>query len=166
MPHTISDPDTAGACELIEAIVAQANLAAHLVNHYLTSLGLKASPARPTVLPKWFLLDLGTALQIAWWKQAGVLAHLSEAFPAPRDLVADLFRAIGDPDELFSRQPDAALATRVMAAHLRHFAFARRPLQAAVVVGFPDPNVMVDALAQFLWRTRRGAELPAIPSGE
>lgn len=158
MPHTLSRTDTAIAHEVLAAIIRQAELAAHLVHQFLTSLGVAATPERPTYLPRWLLMDLGSALQISVWERAGVTRHLPEALPPADTLLADLLQAAADPAAPAEREPDLALSTRVMAVHLKYFAYPQRsPLTAAVVLTRPDPDVLVEALAQFLWQTRATA---------
>src|SRR5215218_4736290 len=154
MPRSHSPAETAVAGEIAAAIGAQAEFTAWLVHRFLDSLGVVATPDKPVQLPAWFLLDLGTAVQIARWEQTGAIAHLPEPFPAARGLLKALFAAAADPHRAPGREPETALGARVMAAHVHYFAHRATPDSAAVVLTRPDPDALVDALAQYLWKTR------------
>jgi hypothetical protein len=154
MPHPHTPSDTAVARETIAAIIAQAEFAADLVHRYLNSLGFRSTPEQPAAWPSWFLLDLGSALMIAWWEQTGVLSHVPESVPRSIDLIKSIFAAAEDPTMFVARAADRALGVRVMTIHLRYFAYRSRPFKAAVVLDSTRPDDLIDAWARFLWRTR------------
>jgi hypothetical protein len=148
-------------------IIRQAEFAATLVCQYLSRLGFQPRPERPTVLPRWFLLDLGAALQIAWWEQTGVADHIPEPLPDSVELIKEIFAVADDPRVFAEREPDQRLGVRVMATHLRYFAFRSAPFKAAVVLDKAKEDDLIDSLAEFLWNTRNRHVGPgAIGGGE
>lgn len=141
--------------ETLVAISEQAVHSAELVRRYLESLGLRSTPKSPIPFPRWFLLDLGTALQIACWELSGVAAFIPETLPSSIELIREIFEAVEDPNTFVSRGPNKELGIRVMLVHLRYFAFRPYPTRAPVVVGRPNEDNLLDALALYLWQTRK-----------
>jgi hypothetical protein len=154
MQPTHSQSERNSVSECLVAICRQAEFAATLVNGYLNALGYTASPSQPMALPRWFLLDLGSALQIAWWERSGVLGHIPESLPDSMNLLHQIFAVSENPRAFVEREPDQQLSVRVMTIHLRYFAFHSLPFKAAVILDQAKERDIVDALAIFLWKTR------------
>jgi hypothetical protein len=147
-------PEHESACEILMAVHQQAEFAAELVHHYLNLLGFVATPDKPSIFPRWFLFDLGTALQIAYWELAGLIPHIPEALPRSLDLIKSIFAVSEDPEAFVARAPDQVLSVRVLVIHLRYFAFRPLPFKAALIMDTTTEADFVDALATLLWRTR------------
>jgi len=142
--------------ELIAVIARDAARDAVHVSQFLDALsafpGGSWLAAKPVVLPADFLLALGAALRLWLWEQRQITTHREAGLPAARDALADVFRAVTDP-EAAARIQD--LPSRVLALSVERFAWNAGPeLGVEVSLGEAEEDALLEALADFLWAHR------------
>src|SRR5262245_6438845 len=89
--------------DLVRSVRAEAERDADTVGMFLTALGLHATPARSIPLPATFLLDLGAALRLLAWEQAGLPPQEVAGLPPARQALTDVFLAWKHPQRRPSR---------------------------------------------------------------
>jgi hypothetical protein len=142
--------------DFIEALMLEAEHQAFLVGEYLTILG--AAPGfewltiRPLALPEELLFGLGSALRLAEWEARGLATRLGTSLPPSTQAVLDVFRAVVDePARTRTRQ----LIVEVQSLYFTRFAWmASIGSRADVVLGSPSEDVLVDAIADLVWKSR------------
>ncbi|WP_020476088.1 hypothetical protein [Zavarzinella formosa] len=144
--------------ENLKVVILRANAAADRVGSYLRNLGLTPPPGKTRRLPGWFLIDLGSALQLLEWERSGVTDLLPGLFPPAEEFLLDTWRAVRDP-VIRRRRPDEALARRIMTTNRWHLAHADRVQFPGVVVDAADEEALADSLARFLWDMRHADAL-------
>ncbi len=144
--------------EMVQAVVRLADEDADLVGDFLRDYcGLQATPARPVRVPVEFLVDLGAALRLLSWEQAGLDPRQVAGLPDAHQALLDVLRAAVPPDRGGAEPalPPGELAARVLDAYIDHFAWAgRAELSADVLLRAADEDLLLDALADFLWTHR------------
>jgi hypothetical protein len=100
------------------------------------------------------LLKLGALVRLRRWELAGVTPHLRGPLPASDDVLRELLDPACEP-----HLGGAALAQRVMTVRLTELAWDPLDHRAAVVVGSVEPDDVMDALADLLWRFRHLTEV-------
>jgi hypothetical protein len=142
--------------DLVRAVAAEAERDADAVGMFLTALGLHATPDRPIPLPAGFLLDLGAALRLLAWHEAGLPPQEVAGLPPARQALTEVFLAWKHPPT--QTEPavvPGSLAYRVCQAFVDHFAWSGRDeLDADVTLGEADEDAVLEALADFLWAHR------------
>jgi hypothetical protein len=135
---------------MVEAVAAEAVRSADRVITFLDAAGLSASPDHPLHLPPEFLLTVGAGLQFLLWEINGYTVHLDAGLLAAKDVIHNAFRAVKDRATFDSRLP-----VRVLGLYVDHFCWrARAELGAEILLDNLDPDVMAEAVAQFLWAAR------------
>ena len=107
-------------------------------------------------LPAAFLLDLGAALRLMAWEQAGINPQHVAGLPPAQEAIRDVLLSLRQPPT-GAAQADApgTLARRVGAAFFEHFAWCGLgELDADVTLGAADEEAVLEALADFLWAHR------------
>jgi hypothetical protein len=145
---------------LIQAVARDAERDADNVGVFLDvflgRLGLRPPPAQLLQLPAAFLLDLGAALRLLLWEQAGLQVPTLAGLPPARQALHDVLRSL--PLYATGARPlnaPATLASRVLAAFVDHFAWhGRAELDADLLLSAADEDAFLDALAEFLWARR------------
>ena len=99
-----------------------------------------------------FLLELGGALRLLAWEEAGnVQRHMN--LPAAQPKLREVLLAAGN------RSGEPALSRLVVQTFAEHFAWnARSDLGAPISLGPIDEEVLAESLAQFLWTHRHVGE--------
>jgi hypothetical protein len=143
-------------CDLIDAVARDAEADADHVGAFLDALGLRPPPGQVLPLPAAFLLDLGAALRLLLWEQAGLQAPASAGLPPARQALRDVLLSLRSYAAGVRRlETPATLAPRVLATFVDHFAWDARPeLGADVTLAEADEEAVLEALADFLWAHR------------
>jgi hypothetical protein len=127
------------------------------VGEFLRKSGIAPQQGQSRSLPAAHLLDLGAAMRIAAWEEAGLDVHRQVGLPVARDAICLVLlsplRANRVPDKA---APNPSLLTAVLRLLIERFAWSGcRDLGAEVVLDSPDEDSLVEAIAQFLWAHRR-----------
>jgi hypothetical protein len=141
--------------DLVAAITDEAALDADRVGQFLQSCGLRVSPDRPIRLPSSFLMDLGAALRLLDWEQAGIRVHLDAGLPTAEQLLCDILESVTGVRSSPSTLPLGTLTCRVVALFAERFSWhGRKELAADVIVDEADEEDILETLADFLWKNR------------
>jgi hypothetical protein len=126
-----------------------------LVADYLEMIGIVQSEEFTWTFPLWFYHDLGLALQIAFWERVGIVRLLADRLPSSSALIDKVFEDAKNRDTFLTKQPDLELGKRLEILFIRHLAhFQPSGLRTEFYLDKPDPDALVEAMAQFLVRTR------------
>ena len=133
----------------------QAILVAAFLNQVDPLLKRDGLPSVATGFPAGYLLELGAALTLGYWNRKGLLAFLPSDLPAYADAVAELKScAVIGRFQLLDCIA-SHLVRQVRQTWLERFAWeAPNLLQADFVLGDVDEDVLVEAVAEFLWVNR------------
>ena len=141
--------------DLVQAVARDARADADHVGLFLREIGIAATPQKPRRLPAAFLLDLGAALRLLSWEQAGLDLRGVAGLPPARQALLAVLRAAASHGGAGPGAPPGSLSSLVVAAFADHFAWnARVELDAEVVLGEADEEAALAALADFLWEHR------------
>jgi hypothetical protein len=137
--------------EMVAAVAANAERDAECVGQFLNHLGLTATPEKPLSLPRGFLLHLGSALRLLIWEARGFFFHSEAGLPDARQAICDSFRLLSDPDG------DATpFCIAVLRLSIERFGWSGPPeLGADVALGEAEEELLLEALADFLWAQHR-----------
>lgn len=143
----------------IQAVALNAERQAILVAAYLKQIDslLKRDglPSVATGFPAGYLLELGAVLMLGHWDRKGLLAFLPSDLPAFADAVAELKRRAVIGNFKLLDCIASQLVRQVRQTWLERFAWeAPNLLQADVVLGDVDEDVLVEAVAQLIWVNR------------
>jgi hypothetical protein len=146
----------------VRAIVHNAEVAATITAACLHSwdaqLKKDGFPAGAQGLPAGFLMELGAIGLLHLWEIEGLRNFLPADLPTAGEAVAELNRRAATTPQEFQTVAGAQLAPRVWQAWLDHFSWAAPSLlQADVVLGEADEDVLVESLAQLAWNHRHHA---------
>jgi hypothetical protein len=146
----------------IAAVRQNAERQAVIVADYLDAIDERLKqdgyPDGARGLPPGFLLELGAVVQLKLWEAEGLAEFLPTELPTAAQAGEELFRRTRETPEEFHTQASQKLGPQVMRVWLERFAWAApNLLQADVVLGEVDEDVLVDALAQLLWEHRDDA---------
>jgi hypothetical protein len=139
------------AIEVIARVMRQACDDAEMVIALLRRLGMSPSSSEFPRMPNSLLLDLAAACRLAVWERAGVTIHREAGLPSAEEALRLAFEAC------VSRQIVGGLGfgPQIMALNITHFAWSGPvDLRAEVLLGVPDEDALVDAMAQFLFDRR------------
>lgn len=142
--------------ELSTAVQEKAVRDADVVYRFLTWLGRKwagdSFDLAAIDLPPGFMSALAAALQLVAWEQRGVFIHRDIGLPSADDAVLLIFRSYQESD---THPACAHLQHEVFQLFVQRFAWAgRSDLDADIVLDDLEEDVLVDALADFLWARR------------
>jgi hypothetical protein len=144
--------------ELIGFAAAGAAEEAEWVIAFLTSAGLAPAPGETRGFPAGILLDLGGMVRVRAWEAAGIDAHranLMSADEALGHIIDVLVQAAANPAALACA---GRLGRAVFDLRMSRFAWAGpTEFQADVELDAPDEEALINALADFLWSSRRGS---------
>jgi hypothetical protein len=148
------------AVEVIEFVIAEANVWASLTAEFLQKLGLTPSPASDKPVPQFtreFLLELGAILRIHVWERSGVRKHIRTELPPAREALSNLF---GRAARGYVAEDTAIqLGIHVLRAAVEHCAWRGRPaLGADIVLDTTSEDRLLNVLADFLWANRSLAQ--------
>jgi hypothetical protein len=123
---------------------------------FLDALGLRPPPGQVLPLPAGFLLDLGAALRLLIWSQAGINPRHVAGLPPAQEALRDVLLSLRQPPAGAAQaEAPGTLARRVMAAFVEHFAWCGPiELDADLTLGAADEEAVLEALADFLWAHR------------
>jgi hypothetical protein len=167
MPNKQTEPvsEQIVAARFIAAVVSEAHYVADLVAAFLKAHGY--TPHEPSAAEPRFsdgplirqakgtLLNLGAALRLWQWENAGLRGHLPKTLPSS----TDAFRNVVPPKEAEQRVPPLALA--VFDTWVREFCRGGRAVLGTDVILKQDSlceEHLLDALADFLWDHRHLAK--------
>ena len=137
--------------DLIQAVAREAERDADRVGLFLTTAALTP----PIHLRAEFLLNLGAALRLLQWEQAGIDLHARAGLPSGKQALLDVLavaagQAAPDVVEYVRRLP-----LRVTALFVEEFAWTGRlELGADVTLDPADADALLEGLADFLWACR------------
>ena len=137
--------------ELIRSVAEDAASDADRAAFFLSEVGLALLPGQARRLPAHFLLDLGAAMRLLIWEQAGLTIHLEAGLPCAREATLQVFR---------EALPEAGgstswLAQAVFRLSVDRLAWSgRRDLDADILLDMPDEDALVEVMARFLWANR------------
>jgi hypothetical protein len=139
--------------QLVLAAHAAGLRSADWVAAYLSEFG---TPGHPPSLPKTLLLDLGGALWLRSWEDH--FPHLQTGLPSARQCIVDaLHHATGievGPQAI----PAGQLIGRVLDMFAQRFAWAgMSELGADLLLDELSDGAALDAVAEFLWRSRHNS---------
>ncbi|MCH7727075.1 MAG: hypothetical protein IH991_11410 [Planctomycetes bacterium] len=151
-------------CELLANVILEAwRTADSVASVYATARGEELSfPATPPAIPSESDLpngpeidrmrDLGAAMRINQWEQAGLKPYL----PPEMFSSAEAIRQVGEPQNSDALEP-GELADEQLSVWLTHFIWEARETLGADVVNVADQDdieAFADQLAEFLWKHR------------
>jgi hypothetical protein len=145
---------------LSRAAVREGRYYAVLASIFLDRIETAYSHNRTYRIPLAAVLQLGAALRLLTWENAGITAHRSAGLPPAREALitaARVLAGVGSPDPEFP--------TRVLGVYLDCFAWDAPDILKADAVVSPlqvEEDVAVKAVAEFLWAARR----PRTPNRE
>lgn len=134
--------------EMLAAVAANAESDADRVHRFLHYLGISGLPENPLTLPRGFLVHLGAALRLLLWESQGVFVHREAGLPDAQQAICDAFELLDEPNA------DAtSFCIAVMRLSVEHFASSTlAEIGADVAIEAADRDVLLDALADFLWK--------------
>jgi hypothetical protein len=138
--------------EMVAAVPANAERDAESVACFLHHLGLEGEPDNPLPLPPGFLLYLASALRLLDWETQGFSSHREAGLPEVRAAIIDAFRQVDDPNA--DAKPFCVAVLRLA---VERFAWGgQTELGADVALEDPQEELLLEALADFLWANRAG----------
>jgi hypothetical protein len=142
-----------------EAVAKRAHFVASFVVHLLDAVydraGIDAATARSCPLPAGFLLDLGAVIQLALWEDAGLTVHIEAGLPTSDVAAKELERRAKLGPSAFATVTRLDLWFKVKEIWAEHFAWQGEEMFGAeIALARIDDDVLVNALADFLWRNR------------
>jgi len=145
--------------ELIRFAADEAGRDADDVATFLAAAGLTPPPGETRGFPPGILLDLGAVVRLRRWEAAGYPVHVEAGLPTARaalhHVIAMLFEAAAGRATL---KTAGVLGRAVFDVAATRFAWAARPeLGADIALDGGDEDVLVEALAQYLWTHRKPA---------
>ena len=158
MPTANSLDEQSDVRVMLEAFLIDANYSARLTQKFVRAWSKSLGMDLAATLPAEFLTELSAVIRIASWQLSGLDSYMGAALPAWQDLFRELLRRLAHAPESFGDDPKtfaAPLARRVM-----EFWFTRCSWCAPLFLGVdivahrPDPQVLLDALAELLWQGR------------
>lgn len=139
--------------EMICSVAINAQRDAEAVCSFLGELGLRGRPDKPLSLPADFLLTLGAGLRLLAWEARGITIHRTAGLPAAMEVIRGAFRSLHNPS-----QKDPCLPVRVLGLSVERLSWhARLTLGADVLLDDLDSDSAAEAIAEFLWASRRSA---------
>ncbi len=131
---------------------ADANLVGSFLNLLSETPAWNWAVNSPLRLPVDFLLVLGAALRLGLWEMIGIQLHRDAGMPPAREIIIDVLQSATNPE---AAARTAQLPSRVLALSIEHFAWAGRlELKADVIVDPADEDMVLEALADFIWNNR------------
>ena len=136
--------------DMIAAVAADSARDADLVGFFLNLLGLRGTPEKPLAMPAGLLLHLGAALRLLAWEAQGFFFHREAGLPEAEQAIRDAFLTLNNPDAERTK-----LRSAVLRLSVERFAWSGPPdLGANIAVHQAQEDVLLDALADFLWAHR------------
>jgi len=136
--------------ELIDAVRGEAEASADRVAAFLYSAGWR--PGQPLRCTEEGLLALDAALRLLDWEARGVTAHRAAGLPDAESALNDAVASLLGREVAGSA---ARLGVSVLAVFAERMAWgAGKELAAQVELGEVDEDVLVDAVADLIWKTR------------
>ena len=139
--------------EILTRVAEQAAGEADMVAQFLDAVGIVSQDGEALRLPIVFLLELGAAMRLLTWEEAG-LDLRGAGLPTSREAILRAFRdAASRPDG--PAPPMTPLCRQVFGFGIERMAWAGpRELDAEILLDFPDEDALVEAMARFLWDRR------------
>jgi hypothetical protein len=139
--------------QLVRACQTAALRDAERVNLFLNELGLGGTREKPRHLPATLLLDLAAGLRLLHWETCfpGIETGLPPAMQVLRDALLQAAGKAPSPEAI----PAGQAIYRVMQLFDRIFAWSgEAELNADIILEQPDEDLLLGALADFLWTNR------------
>lgn len=138
----------------ILAVVRFAERQADLTAAVLDATGL--FPDKSARLPRAFLLELASVLELATWERQGLRAHLVTDLPTYREAATELAARVEQGPEAFAGPDATPLSQEVLRVWMENFAWnARQVLGCDAVVGTVEEDEFAKVLADFVWQHRQ-----------
>jgi hypothetical protein len=138
--------------DIVTAIARDAARDAERVGLFLTQLGLKTTPEKPLALPAGFLCHLGAALRLLEWEGQGFFFHIDAGVPKAQQAIHEAFLSFTESDA-----DPIKLCTAVLRLSVERFSWSGPPeLGADIALDEVQEDVLLEALADFLWEHRPG----------
>jgi len=151
MSPTFSSHDHRVVFEFLNALTCLDLRCADLTVNYLRAEGYRATPAKPVLLPEWFLIDLGQALMLLEWEDVGVKAAVDSHLLTAREIIDELRDAFVNLAAHSKRSANRDLSRRVFDLYFAHIAwYSNIHLQASITVEQSDDALLVEQMAQLL----------------
>jgi hypothetical protein len=132
---------------MVNAAVSDAHRAANYVTWFIRHSGLWTSSKNQKPLPANFLLHLGSALQLIAWEAKGISIHRDAGLPDAQQAMRDAFITLNNP----AFDP-MEFVTAVEGLAVERFSWSsQEELGIDVLLDEPDEEVLLEALADFLW---------------
>lgn len=154
------DPVKGPHPEVVAAVVRfaerQADFAAAVVDALVAEATRRGDAFDGRGLPPGFLLELGAVVQLQVWEDAGVSSLLPVELPTVAAASKDLHERVQADPGRFKRAEAATLSTQLLQVWLEHFSWtAPVVLGGDIVVGDIDEDILIETMAQLLWKYRR-----------
>jgi hypothetical protein len=132
-----------------------ADLVVHVVDAIYARAGIDPTSARSCPLPTGFLFELGAVVQLVMWESAGLAVHVEAGLPTADTAGKDLERRAKLGPSEFADVTRLALWQKVNLVWVQHFGWqGEETYGAEIALVQADDDLLVDALAEFLWTNR------------
>lgn len=143
--------------ELISRVVEQAAQDAALVPPFLKAFGIVSAEGKPLSLPADFLREFAAATRLCVWEQQGLTLHQEAGLPSAGHAFQRVFReATARELDPLAPAPTSSLSLAVLKLTIESLAWAGPLyLNAEILLGMPDEDTLVEAMARLLWAQRQ-----------
>ncbi|HET6328726.1 MAG TPA: hypothetical protein VFG04_28845 [Planctomycetaceae bacterium] len=143
----------------VVAVARRAHFVAALVVHVVDAIyaraGIDPKDARSCPLPTGFLFELGAVIQLVMWESAGLAVHVEAGLPSADSAGKDLERRAKLGPSEFADVTRLELWQKVNLVWVQHFGWqGEESFGAEIALVLADDDLLVDALAEFLWTNR------------
>lgn len=130
---------------------------------FLREVGLAPRPGEMRRLPEAFLLDLGAAMRLFAWEEAGFTAHLEADLPTAREAILRAFSEAASETEGPIESP-FRFCEAVFRLSVDRFSWTgRQHMNGEVLLDVPDEDAFVEAMARLLWEHKNTPKLEDDP---
>jgi hypothetical protein len=105
--------------------------------------------------PAAFLFGLGFAMRLVAWERQGLFPHIEVGLPSALDAIRQVIEQCKSQPRRRRDELVIDFSRRVFEISCTHFAWEGQGLLGAdILVGHPDEDALLDALAEFAWQNR------------
>jgi hypothetical protein len=143
--------------ELVRKVRNDAEVDADCVAMFLDRLGLgRKNPEDPPArFPAAFLLGLGAVLRVLGWEVAGYYPHKEGGLSSARQMLLDLLKWCQHDTPAQRDRAVVQLCNKILSISATRFAWEGPEIIGVdVLIGPADEDVLVDAMAEFVWQSR------------
>jgi hypothetical protein len=150
---------------LLRSGALQATFVASFLDNFQEVLRQRGESMPIGKLPLSYLLEVGALGQLAIWEAEGLVPHIASILPTYRESKAELVQRATTNPQQFKSLEAATLSKTITRVICRCFAWeAQLILQADVVIGSVDDDLLVDALASLVWSMRHSLDHTSLES--